>query len=353
MRRKGKHRASSPAPGAPAAARYGKKFGMEAIWYDRHPAGLLLLPLGWVFRLAAGLRRLSYRLQLRRVVSLGVPVVVVGNISVGGTGKTPLVIWLSRYLARSFRPGVVCSGYGGRSRRWPQKARGDSDPGTVGDEAVLLAKRCGCPVAAGPDRAASARALIEHEGCNLILSDDGLQHLALARDIEIAVVDGVRRHGNGRCLPAGPLREPPSRLKRVDIVVTNGEAGRGEFTMRVRPWKAMRVNDDDAPPRDLHTFTRTPVHAVCAIGNPNRFFDTLRAARITVVPHPFTDHHHFSRSEIEFEDDWPVLMTEKDAVKCRRLADDRHWYVPVRAELDESFAVRLGILLSEVTGESE
>ena len=278
--------------------------------------------------------------------------IVVGNISVGGTGKTPLVIWLSRYLGRDFRPGVVCRGYGGRSRTWPQKVRADSDPATVGDEAVLLATRCGCPVAAGPDRAASAKALIEHEGCNLILSDDGLQHLSLARDIEIAVVDGARRHGNGRCLPAGPLREPPSRLKSVDIVVTNGEAARGEFRMRVSPWKAINLAGQEAP-RELGDFTRTPVHALCAIGNPARFFDMLRAARLEIVPHVFPDHYLFERGDIAFGDGLPVLMTEKDAVKCRRIASGEHWYVPVRAELDESFALRLGMLLGGSAAPSE
>ena len=336
----------------PVAPRPEERFGLDAIWYAGHAAGLALIPLGWLFRLAVGLRRLAFRLHLRKTTRVEVPVVVVGNISVGGTGKTPLVIWLSRYLGRELRPGVVCRGYGGRSRSWPQKVRADSDPATVGDEAVLLAKRCGCPVAAGPDRAACARALIEHEQCNLILSDDGLQHLSLARDIEIAVIDGARRHGNGRCLPAGPLREPPSRLKDVDIVVTNGEAARGEFRMLVRPWKAMSVNGDE-PPRDLGAFGGAPVHAVCAIGNPGRFFDMLRRARLHVVPHAFPDHHMFSRSEIEFRDDLPVLMTEKDAVKCRGIAGARHWYVPVRAELDESFALRLGVLLANVASEPE
>ena len=323
---------------------------MEAIWYRGHPAGYVLLPLGWLFRLGVALRKLSYRLRMRKSRRAEVPVIVVGNISTGGTGKTPLIIWLARYLGRSFRPGVVCRGYGGRSTNWPQKVRGDSDPGTVGDEAVLLAKRCGCPVAAGPDRVASAKALVEHENCNLILSDDGLQHLSLARDIEIAVIDGIRRHGNGRCLPAGPLREPPSRLKNVDILVANGQAEPGEFRMLVRPWKAMSVTGNAAP-RDLVDFASIPVHAVCAIGNPKRFFDMLRGARLHVVPHPFPDHHEFSRSDIEFGDSLPVLMTEKDAVKCRRIAGDRHWYVPVRAELDESFALRLGNLLASVARE--
>ena len=325
---------------------------LEAIWYGRHPLGLVLAPLGWLYRLAAALRRLAFSLQLRRIRRVEATVIVVGNISVGGTGKTPLVIWLSRYLARDFRPGVVCRGYGGRSRTWPQKVRADSDPATVGDEAVLLATRCGCPVAAGPDRAASARALIEHEECNLILSDDGLQHLSLARDIEIAVVDGERRHGNGRCLPAGPLREPPSRLKSVDIVVANGEAARGEFRMRVSPWKAINLQGHEAP-RELSAFARTPVHALCAIGNPARFLDMLRAARLEIVPHVFPDHYVFSREDIAFGDGLPVLMTEKDAVKCRQIAGEEHWYVPVRAELDESFALRLGMLLGGSVDQSE
>ena len=318
---------------------------LEAIWYGRHPAGLMLLPLGWLFRFGVALRRLFFRLRLRRATRVPCPVIVVGNISVGGTGKTPLVIWLSRYLGRDFRPGVVCRGHGGRSRSWPQKVRGDSDPAVVGDEAVMLAKRTGCPVAAGPDRVASAEALIEHDQCDLILSDDGLQHLSLARDIEIAVVDGARRHGNGRCLPAGPLREPPSRLKSVDIVVSNGSAGRGEFRMRISPWKAINLSGEEEP-RELSTFGGRPVHAVCAIGNPSRFLDMLREAQLSVVPHVFPDHHVFSRPEIEFGDALPVLMTEKDAVKCRRFAGAHHWYVPVRAELDQSFAVRLGVLLA-------
>ena len=350
--RKNPREPSRAVPGRAALPESDEGFGLEAIWYRGHPAGILLAPLGWLFRAAVALRRLAYRLGVLRTTEVPVPVIVVGNISVGGTGKTPLVIWLSRYLSRSFRPGVVCRGYGGRSRTWPQKARGDSDPTSVGDEAVLLAKRCGCPVAAGPDRVASARALIEHEKCNLIISDDGLQHLALARDIEIAVVDGVRRHGNGRCMPAGPLREPPARLKRVDIVVANGVARQGEFRMQVRPWKALRVNGEP-PARELHDFARSPVHAVCGVGNPQRFLDTLRRARLQVVPHIFPDHHMFTRSEIEFGDRAPVLMTEKDAIKCRFIAGPQHWYVPVRAELDESFALRLGVLLDDVGEESE
>ena len=322
---------------------------LDAIWYERHPAGLLLLPFSPVFRLAVGLRRLAFRLRLLRVTRVSCPVIVVGNIAVGGTGKTPLVIWLSRYLSARFRPGVVCRGYGGRARSWPQKVRPDSDPTMVGDEAVLLARRCRCPVAAGPDRVSSAQALIKHDGCNLILSDDGLQHLPLGRDIEIAVVDGARRHGNGRCLPAGPLREPLSRLRSVDMVVANGHPRRGEFEMRVQPWRAINLSDGGQY-RELGSFAPERVHAVCGTGNPNRFLDMLHGVRLQVIPHVFPDHHPFLSEEIEFGDGLPVLMTEKDAVKCRRFARAHHWYVPVRAELDEAFALRLGLLLSRAGG---
>ena len=318
---------------------------LDAIWYERHPAGLLLLPFSPVFRLVVATRRLAFRLRLMQVTRVTCPVIVVGNLSVGGTGKTPLVIWLSRYLGARFRLGVVCRGYGGRARSWPQKVRPDSDPVMVGDEAVMLAKRCRCPVAAGPDRVTSAQALIKHERCNLILSDDGLQHLSLARDIEIVVIDGARRHGNGRCLPAGPLREPLSRLGHVDIVVANGSPRQGEFEMRIRPWRAISLSDEGQH-QELASFTPDRVHAVCGIGNPDRFLDMLHEAGLQVIPHVFPDHHAYSQDEIEFGDGLPVLMTEKDAVKCRRFARAHHWYVPVRAELDEGFALRLGLLLS-------
>ena len=199
-----------------------------AFWYEPHPLGAVLAPLGWLYGLFAVLRRGVYRAGLRRSRRVGCPVVVVGNLCVGGTGKTPLVIAIAKLLARrGLRAGIVCRGYGGRASRWPQYVHSGSDPGLVGDEAVLLARRTGRPVAAGPDRAAAARALYGRAEYDVILSDDGLQHLRLARDVEIAVVDGARRHGNRRCLPAGPLREPPGRLASVDLVAVNGGVPEG------------------------------------------------------------------------------------------------------------------------------
>ncbi len=293
------------------------------------------------------LRRAAYRRGVLPGHRVGVPVVVVGNVAVGGTGKTPLVIWLAGFLAeRGWRPGVVCRGYGGGATAWPQPVRADSDPREVGDEAVLLASRTGAPViACGPRRVRAARDLARDGGCDVVISDDGLQHLALARDLEVVVVDGERRHGNGRCLPAGPLREPLACLADVDLVVCNGDARSGEFAMALVPAPAQRVAGGGAR-RPLAAFADGLVHAVCGIGNPPRFFAMLRKAGLTLREHAFPDHHPFRPRDLDFGDDAPVLMTEKDAVKCRGFAGPRHWYVPVSAELPHAFCERLEGLLA-------
>ena len=310
-------------------------------WYAPSPLGPLLAPVGWLFALCTVLRRAAYRAGLRRSWKVGCPVVVVGNLSVGGTGKTPLVIALARLLeGRGLRVGVVCRGYRGAASRWPRKVRPDSDPARVGDEAVLLARRTGAPVAAGPNRIAAARILVRRAKCEVILSDDGLQHLRLARDVEIVVVDGTRRHGNGHCLPAGPLREPVGRLASVDLVVVNGNARPGELEMRLEAGDAVNLVDASLA-RPLEAFRGAPVHAVCAIGHQERFFRTLESHGLTIIRHPFPDHHPFREEEIRFPDDAPVLMTEKDAVKCERFAGARHWYVPVEAELSSELEAGL------------
>ena len=204
--------------------------------------------------------------------------IVVGNIVVGGTGKTPLTAWLARFLrTQGLAPAIVCRGYGGTATEWPQQVRPDSDPLVVGDESVLLARGGGCPVVAGPDRVAAVEALLSHTDCNVVISDDGLQHFGLARDIEIAVIDGVRRHGNGRCLPAGPLREPLSRLASVDIIVTNDGAKRGEFELRLVPQGLRNLADQDQA-ISLDSLRGSQVHAVCGIGHPARFFRLIEGA---------------------------------------------------------------------------
>ena len=322
---------------------------IDHYWYGRHPLMALLLPLTWLFRTVVWLRRRAYRAGLLRIHKVSVPVIVVGNITVGGTGKTPLVAWLAGFLKQAgYAPGIVMRGYGGKARSWPQQVRPDSDPVVVGDEAVLLARHTQCPMAVGPDRAAAARALIEHTGCNLIIADDGLQHYALARDIEILVIDGVRRFGNGLCLPAGPLREPLARLKEVDLIVTNGLAGRQEIPMKMIGAAARRLNDSTIE-RPLAQFSGQTVHAVAGIANPARFFESLRKAGLHITEHAFPDHHAFKPEDVNFEDAAPVLMTEKDAVKCRRFARDYDWYVPVDAQPDPRVGERILTLLKGKT----
>ena len=323
---------------------------LDDYWQGINAVSLALSPLALVFGAVVSVRRLLYRLGAFRAKRFPVPVVVVGNISVGGTGKTPLVIWLAAHLKdRGWRPGVVSRGYGGQARRWPQQVRPDSDSTTVGDEAVLLAQRTGCPVCVGPDRPAAVAALLEHTDCDLVISDDGLQHYALDRDLEIAVVDGTRRFGNGWLLPAGPLRESRGRLKSVDLVVVNsGETRPGEFGMQLqRPQVGPLGGSDVAEP--LARFAGQRVHAVAGIGNPSRFFALLEQQGVDVVRHPFADHHRFRAEDLAFGDGLPVLMTEKDAVKCRRFAASGRWVVRVDAQPDAAFIQRLDEALGEKT----
>jgi tetraacyldisaccharide 4'-kinase len=260
-------------------------------------------------------------------------VVVVGNLSVGGTGKTPLVCWLVAHLQeRGFTPGVVTRGYGGSSREVRRISAAD-DPLIVGDESVLLARRTGAPVAIGRDRPAAAQ-LLTSAGCNVIVSDDGLQHYAWARDCEVVVIDGDRRFGNGWLLPAGPLRETPARLKAADAVVVNG--GRpllaGALSMRLEAKHAVKLVGGGV--QTLTSLSGRSIHAIAGIGNPERFFNMLRARGIEVTGHPLADHARISPRDIEFGDAKPVLMTEKDAVKCAAFAGQQHWYVPVTACFD-------------------
>ncbi len=320
---------------------------LDHYWYSNNPLSVLLVPLSWLFCLVAVLRRIAYRTGLRKITRLPVPVIVVGNISVGGTGKTPLVAWLVEYLKQAgYAPAIVSRGYGGNAPRWPQQVNAGSDPALVGDEAVLLARRSGCPMAVAPNRVAAARKVLESAACDIIISDDGLQHYALGRDIEIAVIDGARRFGNGYCLPAGPLREPQGRLNSVDlVVVNNGQAGQGQFSMRLRSG-LIRNLCDESMMRQSAEFQGQVIHAVAGIGHPARFFDHLKSLGMTIIEHAFPDHHPFVAQDIQFGDNAPVIMTEKDAVKCRGFAGAQHWYLPVDAELDEDFGKQLLNLLA-------
>lgn len=318
--------------------------GLPRFWLQDGPAGRLLAPAGWMMGTLAVLRRSLYRAGILRSRRLPVPVIVVGNIFVGGTGKTPLVCWLCERLAAiGRRPGIVLRGYGGRAARWPQAVHADSDPDLVGDEAVLLARRTGVPVVAGPARPAAAMQLLD-AGCDIVVSDDGLQHYALARDLEIAVIDAVRGLGNGRCLPAGPLREPRSRLAAVDLVIANGAAdSHTPFFFRLVPEPLRPVGGGPAVAP-----SGGRVHAVAGIGNPQRFFQELRRQGFDPIEHAFPDHHRYRPDELNFADDLPILMTEKDAVKAARFADGRCWMLPVRAEPDAAARAALDALLARV-----
>ena len=307
---------------------------LESAWYGSGRAPWWTSPLAALYGGVIRLRRGLFRIGGLRSVRLPAPVVVIGNISVGGTGKTPLTIAVVAALrARGYRPGVVSRGYGG-SRREPTLLGDAPDPAQVGDEPCLI-HASGVQVAVGRDRPAAARLLLD-AGCDVLIADDGLQHYRLARDVEICVIDGVRRFGNRRLLPAGPLREPLSRLPRVDLRVCNGGlAEAGEYPMQLRGGDVVAL--DDGRVQALASFGGQRIHAVAAIGNPRRFFDSLRAAGIEVIEHAFADHHGFVPAELDFTDGLPLLMTDKDAVKCRRFAQPHWWRVPVRAELPTAF----------------
>ena len=333
---------------------------LTELWYRERARPSLLQPLAWGYGAVLGLRRGAYASGWLRTHHAGKPLVVVGNLTVGGTGKTPLTIWLARELgARGLKVGVVSRGYGSRNSRQPRLV----DPGApwreVGDEPLLLARRTACPTMVSSDRVAAARALAAR-GVDVIVADDGLQHLRLARDCEIIVIDGARGFGNGRVLPAGPLREPVTRLREADALVVTGAigppslrqalAGRTPFGMVLAAAEAVRLDGLEAP-RPLASFGGQRVHAVAGIGNPARFFGELRTHGIAVIEHPFPDHHPFTSADLQFADEMPVLMTEKDAVKCTAFANPRLWYVPVVARFSAGDARELlARVLAKVPG---
>jgi tetraacyldisaccharide 4'-kinase len=269
-------------------------------------------------------------------------------LTVGGTGKTPLTLWLVEFLqAVGYKPGVISRGYGGGKQNQPLAVHADTDPAQAGDEPVLIARRTGCPVVVFPKRVEAGLALLADNDCDILIADDGLQHYALARDVEIAVVDGERRFGNGYCLPAGPLREPVERLDEVDLIVSRGAAQSGEFAMTLQPGAAVNLVDAGLR-KPLAEFVGTrPLFAVAGIGHPQRFFDDLRSAGLTLEGRAFPDHHRFQATDFDFAGTAPVLMTEKDAVKCVNFADARLWAVPLRAELPTAFGEQLLQLLNK------
>ncbi|HQR11199.1 MAG TPA: tetraacyldisaccharide 4'-kinase [Casimicrobiaceae bacterium] len=318
---------------------------LAATWYAPRVTALaaLLWPLSLPYRAATAARRALFATGILRPQTLPVPVVVIGNLNVGGVGKTPLTRALAEALAqRGHRPGIVSRGYGG-SNSLPRAVAPDDDPAVVGDEPPIHVES-GFPVWIAHARADAARGLVDaHPECDVIISDDGLQHYALARAMEIAVVDASREFGNGLMLPAGPLREPVSRLRDVDAVVrlvarepaepSPPSDGVRHFLMTHRPlpWRNLRRPELEADPA---SWQGREVHAVSGIGNPQRFFDMVAALGIGASCHAFPDHHVFAAEEIAFPGASAILMTQKDAVKCAGIADERCWYLPLRAIID-------------------
>lgn len=321
---------------------------IEKIWYENSVFSLILLPLSWMYAAIIGCRRLAYIIGVLPVQRVQVPVIVVGNITVGGTGKTPLIIWLTEYFkSKGLKPGIISRGYGGNANRRPQQVRIDSNPQLVGDEPVLIAQRTSQPVAVARNRYRAAVELLEHTDCDILLCDDGLQHLSLYRDIEIAVIDGDRRFGNGRCLPAGPLRESIGQLGNVDMLVGNAKAQKNEFLMEYVSEGFVSAHKESEK-LELTHFRGKEVHAVAGVGNPQRFFSYLRSLGIKIIKHEFADHYYYQAEDLQFGDSLPIIMTEKDAVKCRALSLPACWFLKINVKMSQTFEHRLNILLKDI-----
>lgn len=321
---------------------------VNKIWYQGHPLQWLLLPLSFAFGFITFVRRGLFQLGLKAQTILPVPVIVVGNITVGGSGKTPMVIYLIELLrAHGFNPGVISRGYGANIDGVKQVAYNASAT-DVGDEPAMIVARSGVPMVVGSKRVEAANVLIAEHGVDVIICDDGLQHYALGRDIELVVIDGQRRLGNEYLLPAGPLREGPWRLKDVDFVVINGgNADVGQFEMQLAPTQVKAV-DGNIITTDFDK--SQPLVAIAGIGNPTRFFDSLQAQGYQVVlSHGFDDHQAYDKKQLcDLAKDLPLMMTEKDAVKCRDFAQENWWYLAVNAKLSPQFDEQLLSRLHEV-----
>lgn len=326
---------------------------IHRVWYQNHWSGWLLWPLSAVYWLVISLRRFLYASGILSTQRPKAPVVIVGNLTAGGTGKTPTVLWLVEQLrARGFKPGIVSRGYGGSKADTSMRVEHATDPAVAGDEPVLLARRGKCPVVVDPDRVRASAMLVE-DGVDVIVADDGLQHYRLERDYEICVIDGSRGLGNRRLLPSGPLREGARRLEDVEQVLVNGELQGSEYELTTAEQNAIsfqlvateacRLNGSLARP--IERFTGSTVHGVAAIGNPQRFFDLLRLHGIQVIEHSYPDHAALTEADLDFGDDFEVFMTEKDAVKLGQQVNDKLWYVPVELSMGPTDA---GPLLEQI-----
>jgi tetraacyldisaccharide 4'-kinase len=324
---------------------------LERAWHKRARWLILLWPVSLLFQALTTIRRAAQQSK-KRPVDLTAPLIVIGNISLGGTGKTPLLIALSQELQKQgFKPGIVSRGYGGHALGYPLAVNSDSDVSQSGDEAFLIAEKTGCPVYVDPDRSAALRALLFREDVDVVLSDDGLQHYKLYRDLEIVVVDGQRLFSNGFCIPAGPLRESMDRLNEVQHIVVNGEPAREipqlarASRMQLEPRTLVNLVSGEKRPFAGAPFNMgNKLQAVSALGNPQRFYALLERLPYQLERFTFPDHHNFTAADFKqqgIDEHQPVVMTEKDAVKCRQFAKNNFWYLSVEVNLESQFVERL------------
>lgn len=329
--------------------------GIVAAWYRKSPWLYLLLPLSLLYcRLGQRRRR---RLEAKRLRDPSwPPIIVIGNITVGGTGKTPLIIALARALQNNgLAPGIVSRGYGGHATKTPCEVKALSSVEEMGDEAVMIRRSVDCPMYVDPNRLGAIKALLEAQHCDVILSDDGLQHYKMPRDLEVVVIDGERLFGNGMCLPAGPMRETPSRLREVDYIVVNGgdpehcrqsigAIGNAPEPQGMRLRATQWVNMNTGARVDLKALPLAGngrLHALAGIGNPRRFFASVQALGYDPLCHPFPDHYRYAPQDLAFNAADTVVMTHKDAVKCERFATANYWYLDIEADLDDALGERL------------
>jgi len=302
-------------------------------WYAGHPLLTLLRPLECLYRRVVERKRARFVAEEGEIYRAPVPLIVVGNITVGGTGKTPLILWLIEHCQhRGLRVGVVSRGYGATPPQFPWRVSAEQSAAQAGDEPLLIVQRTGVPLMIDPDRSRAVKALLASEQLDLILSDDGLQHYRLARDLELVLIDNARGLGNGRCLPAGPLREPVERLQDVGAVLYNGASSDpgGGYAFRLQPTALVNLISGERQALDYFPAEQV-LHAVAGIGNPQRFFTTLETLHWQPIPHGFADHATYSAEVLNFTPSSPLVMTEKDAVKCRAFAQPDWWYLAVDA----------------------
>lgn len=313
---------------------------IQQAWYQGHPLLYVLWPLEVLYRWVVQRKRARFLKGASDSYRAAVPVIVVGNITVGGTGKTPMIVWLiEQCRAQGLSVGVVSRGYGAQPPHVPWTVSATDSAAQAGDEPLLIVQRTGVPLVIAPKRAQAVQQLLAEQHIDLVLSDDGLQHYGLARDLELVLIDAARGLGNQRCLPMGPLREPVERLHSVDAVLYNGAAqdSAAGFAMQLQPVELVHVRSGRREPLSYFP-AQQKMHAVAGIGNPQRFFTTLEGLDWQPIAHAFADHAEFTAADLEFADDLPVLMTEKDAVKCRAFAAENCWYLQVAAQPSPAFA---------------